>query len=97
MSSNGWWDPQNMGTGNWNPSHTFTNFQSQQNQDPINYEIPIPHQAVSQHHCHSIPLNDHQPYSQIFASTSPTSSVMAAYHHHLNKSFTSTNINIIFK
>lgn len=96
MSPNGWWEPQNMNTASWNSSHTFTNFQSQQNQDHLNYN-GISHPPAPHTQPHNIPLSDHQPYSQIFASTSPTSSVMAAYHHHLNKSFASKKSQIVLE
>jgi hypothetical protein len=96
LAQNTWWEQQgvNVAAPNLNPSHNFTNFTPPafSHESAANYEAN--HVQMSQHHFSSNQHIDyhHQPYSQLFTSTSPASTVMAAYHHHMSKNLSSKSL-----
>ncbi len=95
LVQNTWWEQQggNVSASNWNPSHNFTNLTTPttfSHESVTNYggnhgQTPQHHFQSSQH------IDYHQPYSQLFSTTSSASSVMAAYHHQLSKNLSSKN------
>ena len=100
--SMGWWEMG--GHPNWSTSNStgFTSFNGQQHDSALLNNV---YESASIQNAHTQQYNptsshygqshmNHTPYSQIFASTSPTSTVMAAYHHHLTKNFTNNYENL---
>ena len=101
--SMGWWEMG--GHPNWSSSSNstgFTSFNGQQHDSALLNNV---YESTNIQNGHAQQYNptgshygqsqmNHTPYSQIFASTSPTSTVMAAYHHHLTKNFTNNYENM---